>query len=193
MLLFSGSVTTAAFARVGRGTRQEAATLTATAVRHTVLVVVGGGLVAAAIGPLLIETLFGRAYGEASTPLRILCLGTAIHAPQGILNLYFINQLGRPHLAVLLSLLAFAVSATAGLLLIPSFGPAGAAWATTLSNVAATGAALVLFLRRTSVPMSELWRVRLSDIAAYFELAFSVLGEARRLALRAVGRAPSQP
>ena len=193
LLLFSASVTTAAFARVGRASREEAATLTATAVRHTVLVVIGGGLAAALAGPFLIELLFGRAYGEASTPLRILCIGTALYAPLGLLSLYFVNQLGRPQIPVAIGLGALATSLTAGVILIPPFGTAGAASATTISYACATAAALIIFLRRTSVPPAELVRVRAADIAAYVELGLSVLAEVRRLARRALRReaAPS--
>ena len=196
LLLFSASVTTAAFARVGSAARDEAAALTATAVRHTVLVVMGGGLMAALAGPFIIEVLFGRAYGEASAPLRILCIGTAVHAPLTLLTLYFVNQLGRPQIAVGIALAGLAASVVAGLLLIPPFGTVGAAWATTLSYALVTGTALLIFLRRTHLPASQLWRVRRSDVAAYFELAGTLLQDARRVGRRAraaLKKAPAQP
>jgi len=156
----------------------------------------GGGLIAALAGPFIIEVLFGRAYGEATAPLRILCLGTAIYAPLGLLNLYFVNQLGRPQIAVGIGLAGLSASMVSGLLLIPPFGTAGAAWATTLSYALATTTALVIFLRRTHLPPSQLWRVRSSDVAAYFELAGTLLVDTQKVgrrALAAVRRAPAQP
>ena len=192
--LFSTAITLASFARVGRGDPSEAAHLTATGIRHTVLVVMGGGLTAALIGPIAVEFLFGRAYSGATEPLRILCLGTALFAPQGLLNLYFLNQMGRPRLPLVIGLLAFAVSLAAGFALIPTFGTAGAAWATTLSYGCATFVSASVFLRRTGLPASELWRIRRSDMQAYFTLAMNVLSKALEV-LRQTWRAvaPARP
>jgi O-antigen/teichoic acid export membrane protein len=193
LLLFSSSVTMATFHSVGRGDPSRAAALTATAVRHTVLVVMGGGVAAALVGPSLIELAFGREYIEASTPLRILCLGTALHAPTGLVYLYFMNQMGRPGIPVLIGLGGLVVSMAGCLLLIPPFGTAGAAWATTFSYVFSTGAALWVFLKKTHVSPAELWRIRISDLRAYTDLGLSLLGDFRALARRATGRLPVEP
>ena len=189
--LFSSAITLASFARVGRGEPSEAARLTATGIRHTVLVVIGGGLSAALIGPPLIELAFGQAYAGASTPLRILCLGTALFAPQGLINLYFVNHRGRPAFPMVIGLLSIAISVVGGLLLIPVYGTTGAAWATTLSYGFASAVSVSFFLRRSGLPFSELWRVRRADLSAYVELARQIvataLAVARALAERVFG------
>ena len=173
--LFSAAITVAAFARVGNATRAEAAHITATGIRHTVLVVMCLGLAAAMLGPVLIEFLFGQPYRNAGAPLRILCLGTALSAPLGLINLYYVNQLGRPRLPLVIGLLSFVVSVGAGFALIPTFGTSGAATATTLSYGLATGASTVIFLRLTGLRFVELWRIQRSDVTAYFRLAKQVL------------------
>lgn len=180
--LFSSAITLASFARVGRGEPSEAARLTATGIRHTVLVVIGGGLSAALIGPLLIELAFGQAYAGASTPLRILCLGTALFAPQGLINLYFVNHRGRPAFPMGIGLLSIAISVAGGLLLIPVYGTTGAAWATTLSYGLASAVSVSFFLKRSGLPFSELWRVRRADLGAYVELARQILATALAVA-----------
>lgn len=182
--LFSSAITLASFARVGRGEPSEAARLTATGIRHTVMVVIGGGLTAAIVGPYLIEILFGRAYEGAGAPLRVLCLGTALFAPQGLINLYFVNHRGVPSFPVFIGLLSVAVSVAAGLLLIPLYGTTGAAWATTLSYGVATVVSVTLFVRRSRLPFVEVWRIRRDDVAAYFRLARQLAETAGALAKR---------
>ncbi|MGE3076040.1 MAG: polysaccharide biosynthesis C-terminal domain-containing protein [Dehalococcoidia bacterium] len=190
--LFSSAITLASFARVGRGESSEAARLTATGIRHTFLVVVCGGLSAAILGPILIQVLFGHAYASASGPVRILSLGTALFAPQGLINLYYVNQRGRPAFPLFIGVLSITISVTVGLILIPIYGTNGAAWATTISYGTASTISVSLFLRQTHLPFSELWRVRRSDIAAYFRLMREVIDRLGGRPIRAA-RVPETP
>lgn len=191
--LFSSAITLASFARVGRGDPHEAATLTATGIRHTVLVVIGGGLTAAMIGPFVIEALFGHAYSAAGQPFRILCLGTALFAPQGMINLYFVNHVGMPRFPLLVGLLMLGCSLLGGVLLIPVFGTSGAATATTMSYGIASVVSVTVFLRRTKLRSSQLWRVRLDDLRAYWDLGWylvnRIVGSVRRSPLPDQARA----
>lgn len=173
--LFSSAITLASFARVGRGDPREAAELTATGIRHTVLVVIGGGLTAAMIGPYFIELLFGHAYSAAGQPFRILCLGTALFAPQGMINLYFVNHVGMPRFPLLIGCLTLTSSFLGGIMLIPALGTSGAALATTISYAIASSVSVTAFRRRTRLPLSHLWRVRLSDLRAYWDLGLYLL------------------
>jgi len=173
--LFSGAIAIGAFRRVGNASRTEAAHITATGIRHTVLVVMCGGLAAALVGPVLIEFLFGQPYRNAGAPLRILCVGTALAAPLALMNLYYVNQLGRPRLPLLIGVLSLLVSVCAGVALIPPLGTSGAALATTLSYGTATVTSTIIFLRITGLRFVELWRIQRSDVAAYFALAGHVL------------------
>ncbi|MEO8538513.1 MAG: polysaccharide biosynthesis C-terminal domain-containing protein [bacterium] len=182
--LFSSAITLASFARVGRGNPREAASLTATGIRHTVLVVICGGLSAALIGPYVIEFLFGHAYSAAGQPFRILCLGTALFAPQGMVNLYFVNHVGMPRFPLLVGIMTLTASFIGGIILIPAFGTSGAASATSISYAIATTVSITVFLRRTRLPASELWRIRLADLRAYWDLGRYVLG-------RALGQRPA--
>ena len=183
--LFSSAITVASFARVGRADREEAAHITATGIRHTVMVVMCGGLAAALLGPVLVEFLFGHEYRNAGAPLRILCLGTALSAPLGLMNLYYVNQLGRPRLPLLIGIVSLIISLVAGVILIPFLGTSGAALATTISYGVATTTSMIVFLRLTGLRFHELWRIQWSDIRAYFHLASQVLDGVLELSRRA--------
>jgi len=162
--LFSSAIAMASYARVARVGRVEAARVTATAVRHTLLVVVIGGIVTAFVAPAAVELLFGRNYRDAATPLRILCLGTAMFAPQGLFANYFTNQLGRPVIQLLLAIFALSTSVIAGVC---------------SSSLRNGGRRMVhdhqLCTQRSprggpvfwmsEARLSDLWRVRSSDIA----------------------------
>ena len=62
-----------------------------------------------------------------------------------------------------------------GLILIPDFGTVGAAWATTIGYGISTVISVTLFVRLSGIALSELWRIRTSDILSYVELARDVL------------------
>ena len=168
--LFSSAIALASYAHVGSLTREEAAHLTAVGVRHTIIVVVSGAVVAAIVAPPLLGIVFGDVYRAGATPLRILCIGTAAYAPASLIGNYFTVQLGRPAISLWLATLSCVISLTAGFALIPSIGYTGAAWATTLSYTLSATIATVIFLRMTHIPASELWRIRADDVLSYFRL-----------------------
>ena len=178
--LFSSAIAMATFSRVGREHRDEAVRLTTTGVRHSLLIVVPAAIAAALIGPLLIELVFGSKYADAATPLRILCIGTAVFASQSLLNNYYTNQLGRPGIPLVLGLIALLISVVGSVLLIPTFGIAGAAWATTASYAVTGLVSFAIFLWLSKAHHSDLWRIRASDIRSYFHLAGDIL---RRLGI----------
>ena len=173
--LFSSAIALASFARVGQGERSEAGRLTATGVRHTLMVVILGGGGAIVLGPKLVELVFGAPYKEASEPLRILCIGTALFAPQGLLNNYFVNQLGRPSFPLIIGAISLVISVTFGLMLIPEFGTVGAAWSTTIGYGVSSIISITLFCRTSGIALSELWRIRTTDVLSYLELARDVV------------------
>lgn len=179
--LFSSAIAMASFARVGAESRSEAARITAEGVRHTLLIVALGAITLALVAPWVVVLLFGAEYRPAALPLRILCIGTLLYAPQSLLNNYFANQLGRPVLALVLGLLSLIVSVGLGLVLIPLYGFIGAAWATTVSYLASGFAALALFLWLAPVRPSDVWRLRSADLARYPVLAREILGRARQI------------
>jgi len=179
--LFSSSIAMASFARVGAEAREEAARITAAGVRHTLLIVAAGAAVLALVAPWAVVVLFGPDYRPAALPLRVLCIGTLLYAPQSLLNNYFSNQLGRPAITLVLGLTSLAISVAAGLVLIPVYGFVGAAWATTLSYLVSGFVAFGLFLWLAPARWPDLWRLRREDLARYPRLARELAMRARRV------------
>lgn len=190
LLVFSAAIAVASYARVGGVNRAEAGHLTATGIRHTLMVVVLGAAAAALVAPAAVELLFGSKYADAATPLRIMCLAAVLGAPGPLFANYFSVQLGRPALGLWLASAACGVNVAAAIVLIPLFGTAGAAWATVLGAAVVLAAAITLFLRFSDVAPDELWRVRKSDIFSYVHLAQRLL---RRRPATAGSLSPAKP
>ncbi|GBD24470.1 hypothetical protein HRbin29_02148 [bacterium HR29] len=184
--IVSASVAVATYAPIGSGERQEAAELTARAVRHTLIVVTLLAVPLAAAGGLVLEGIFGSAYGEAVWAFRILCAGTLLFAPQGTLANFYSVQLGRPGIALALAAASTAINVAVSFALIPRFGYVGGAWATAASYAAVSAVSAWLFVRLSGLPFRSLWRPEPADVAAYFRLA-------RRAAARAGLGAGTRP
>lgn len=173
--LLSTSLAVASYATIGGASHAEAGRLTARAVRHTIFLVAAGAVAVAILAPFLLETLFGSRFTPADTSLRILCIGTALFAPQALLSNYFTIQLGKPWLPMSVALSSCLINIVLSTLLIPEFGFVGGAWATTVSYGIAGMLSVTAFLKMSGVRPSELWRPRRDDIAVYARSARSVL------------------
>ncbi len=169
--LFSTSIAIASYSSIGSLSRHEAASLTSRGVRHTLFIVSSGAVVLFILAPYLLSFLFGPRFEAATTSLRILCVGTALFAPQSLLANYFTVQMGRPWISLSIALVSCAINIGVSIVLIPRVGYVGGAWATTISYVAVAGMAVVIFLRTSDARFSDLWRLRRDDIATYWRLA----------------------
>jgi O-antigen/teichoic acid export membrane protein len=165
--LFSGSVSNAAFHRIGTLPPEEAARLTARTCRNMIPVIMVPAVAVAALAPWLIGGLYGARYEDGASALRILCLGTALFSPVSLLGTYFLVQLGRPALGLLVTAAGISVNVGLSLALVPAIGYTGAAWATLASYSTGLAIAVVLFTRLSGLPASELWRWRREDLDGY--------------------------
>jgi len=172
--LVSTSIAIASYASVGTMNRHEAAALTTTGVRHTLLVVVIGAAVTLLAAPLVLAVLFGDRYTGATASLRILCVGTALFAPQSILANYFTVQMGKPWISMSVAATSCLINVVVSILLIPRVGYVGGAWATTISYALVGGMSVAIFLANSDSRLSDLWRIRREDIGAYVRVARGV-------------------
>ena len=168
--LFSTSIATASYASIGSLDRHEAAELTSRSVRHTLMIVISGATVLALLAPVLLSVAFGERYREADDSLRLLCVGTALFAPQSLLANYFTVQMGRPWISLSIALTSCAINAAVSVVLIPRLGYVGGAWATTISYASVAVLAVVFFLRTSDARFSDLWRPRRDDFLTYWRL-----------------------
>jgi O-antigen/teichoic acid export membrane protein len=110
------------------------------------------GAAAAVVGvaaPFLIPLLFGEDFDGAARPLALLLPGVVLYAPVTVLVVYLSLRHGRPHLSLVVSVLAAAVTIALAVVLIPRHGVEGAAVASALGYVAG-GALAWIFFRRVS-------------------------------------------
>jgi O-antigen/teichoic acid export membrane protein len=101
----------------------------------------------AAAGPFVIPLLFGEAFSDAALPLALLLPGVVLYGPVTILVVYLSVRRGRPRLSLAVSITAVVVTIAAALALIPPYGSAGAAVASSIGYVAGAALAWLSFLR----------------------------------------------
>lgn len=94
--------------------------------------------------------LFGLELREYADIMRWLCIGQVVNALCGPV-MYLLNMTGHEDLAKQTMLIAVVFNLAANLYLIPNFGLAGAAWATSASMILWNVWALVLVYRRTGI------------------------------------------
>ena len=103
----------------------------------------------------IITVLFGQAFLPSARPFLILVPGFIAFSFWKILSYGLIAQ-GHPKKYSLTSGLAFAIMIAADFLLIPKWGLAGAAWASTAAYLLATAAILIIYKRTTKTPLRDL-------------------------------------
>jgi O-antigen/teichoic acid export membrane protein len=99
----------------------------------------------------LMRLVFGHGYGAAGGPLRVLGLGVAIQIGFGF-NGLTLEAYGAPGVVARRELMGLAVSFVACLVLIPSFGLYGAAWATTVGLLFSNLSCSQVLLARFGLP-----------------------------------------
>jgi O-antigen/teichoic acid export membrane protein len=111
-------------------------------------------LVTVALAPSLTVTLFGDRYRESALLLAVLSAGYAINAALGF-NGLTLNVFGQVRMLMVVNLGAAGVNVALGLLLIPRFGAAGAAWSTFATLVAHNALRQIALRRGTGVPLFD--------------------------------------
>jgi len=117
----------------------------------TAVVVVGMALA----GPV-VHLLLGARYDAAAPLLRVLLPGVLFSACALVLDTYFLNQLRRPGLLSILSVVQVAIVAGLGVLLIPHFAAPGAATSLALAQILGVLAYACWHLRASDSTLSDL-------------------------------------
>lgn len=160
----SGSLTQAAYGRIGQPGREQAARLTLRVMQLGVaaLLLVAPLLWLAAW--LLLPRLLGPAYAASLLPLALLLPGVLLFGAAGSLSAWFTNQMGRPQVPAQVAALSLGLNAALALLLVPRLGIAGAALAASLAYGASVAVLAWRFarhaglpLRRVLTPAPQLW------------------------------------
>ncbi len=114
------------------------------------------------LGPYIITVLFGIEFKGAILPLRILCLGVVFVSVRRMLSNY-----NRAHNYLKYNIWAqwsgVAVTLVLDLILIPSYGIIGAAWASVIAYAQSAVILLILFLKGQKVHFRNLFRISIGE------------------------------
>ncbi len=171
------SVNTAIGREIGTAEGPRAAEMTALVVRSGVAICFACALPLAFLAPLLVHAVYGPRFDAAALPLRLLLPGIVVFATTGTFANYFILQLGRPLLVSVINVAMIAVQAGACFALIPRFGLAGAAAASSAAYVAGTVVNTVMFCRLSGLTAAALWIPRPSDLRRFRDVVRELAGK----------------
>lgn len=160
-------IVTASFGRIARGDRREASEATATCMRHSIALTIAGAAVIAALTPLLVPLVYGKAFAGAVLVTELLLPGVVAYSMMGALSTFFSQQLGEPKVPLYLRLLSAIICAVVTILALPRFGIAGGAVATSVSYVVTFGLATAYFCRQTGMSAQRLFLLSRQDLIPY--------------------------
>ena len=149
----SGSLTQAAYGRIGTPDRARSAAITVRVMQLGVAALLLGAPALWLAAWLLVPWLLGEAYAASLLPLALLLPGVLLFGAAGSLSAWFTNQAGRPQVPAQVAALSLVVNAALALLLVPRAGTAGAAWAASLAYAVAVMVLAWRFARHAGVPL----------------------------------------
>ncbi|HEY8314911.1 MAG TPA: oligosaccharide flippase family protein [Candidatus Baltobacteraceae bacterium] len=175
MFQLSRPIVTSAFGRIARGEKDEAASLTATCMRHSVVLVVAASVVAFFIGPALVTAVYGESFAGAGPVLRMLLPGIVAYSMMPVLATFFAQQLGSPRIPLTFSSISTVLCALITAATLKHFGILGAAAATSTSYGIAFGLAVAYFSRRTGLSVRQIFAFSMEDVKPYRRVALHAI------------------
>ena len=176
LLLLSRALLTAAYRSIMTAPADEVGGRLTSALHHSVIIVLAGGLASLPVVAVAAGPVFGEAYREIWQPYALLVPASACICVVEVLRHVLLTRLERQREFVLLAtamLLVNGVLAAAGA---AAFGILGAAASTTVTYALAAVALVSVSSRLLDVPMGELAVPRWSDLAAYRRVGSSLIG-----------------
>jgi O-antigen/teichoic acid export membrane protein len=135
----------------------------AEASRLATVVGIVGSIMLAIAAPALIPVVYGDDFAEAVQPLWLLLPGVALFSPAIVASAFFLGR-GTPGKNVITSGIGLIVTVTLDLVLVPRYGMAGAAIASTASYATTAVATLILLQRATGLRLTDLLVPRRQDL-----------------------------
>jgi O-antigen/teichoic acid export membrane protein len=154
--IVSSSIATAVVASAIVPDSEAAARAIARGVRGALAATLPLAGAAAALGWWAIPIVFGRPFEPSINPLWLLLPGVVAYSPAAIVSVFFTIRLGESRVPFVASIASCAATGVLCLPLVPHYGAAGAATASTIGYVAGISVLLVGFVRRTTVKAGDL-------------------------------------
>lgn len=149
----SGSLTQAAYGRIGTPDPRRAAGTTVRVVHVSLAALLLAAPLLWLLARALVPSLLGAAYAASLAPLALLLPGVLWFGGASALSAYFTNHAGAPHVPARVAALSLLLNAALAAVLVPRLGSGGAAVAASLSYAAAVLVLSWLFSRHAGVPL----------------------------------------
>jgi O-antigen/teichoic acid export membrane protein len=171
----AGAISTVMFPHISSLDRKEANRLTPVVSRNVWFLTLVGVVGVAVIGRWMIEFVFGTVMLAAVTPLLLLLPGILALSGAKILSSY-LSGIGRPIYATWISAGSLALTITLDLTLIPRYGIAGAAGASSIVYTITAAATLYVFRKESGAGIVETVVIQPQDFAYYARAVKAVAG-----------------
>jgi O-antigen/teichoic acid export membrane protein len=180
MWFIPDSIQTILFPRVASrdSNSKQAEEMTAVLCRNTVFITSALCVGLAIFGRELIRILFGSVYLPSFMPLLILLPGV-IATALGKVTASYLAGVGKPIFATYSSLATLIVNIMLNVLLIPKWGIAGAAFATSVAYMLDSSILLYAFLKTSNIKLSDILIIKSRDFLLYRDITKKLAGAIR--------------
>ncbi|MFN2449581.1 MAG: NAD-dependent epimerase/dehydratase family protein [Candidatus Baltobacteraceae bacterium] len=190
LFMIARPVNAAVGREIGVASEGRAAEITAHVVRAGFAICLLCAVPLAVFAPLLVHAVYGARFDAAATPMRVLLPGIVAFSSAGTFASFFIFQLGRPLLVTAVNIVMIAAQTAACFALVPRFGLAGAALASTVTYVAGALFNTVVFFRATRIPPGQLWIPKRADAQRIVAIVRELVQKRRAVAAPAADGGP---
>ena len=156
--------------RLTHAEAEDAARLTPVVCRNTLLVSLVAAMGVGVLSPVLVKAIFGAEFGPSVTAVYWLLPGTVALAGTKIVASYIFSQ-GKPLINSYITIAVLAATVLFDLALIPAFGVAGAAAASSIAYSLSLVLSLAVYSRMSGRGVWEAVLVRGSDLQMYLDAA----------------------
>jgi O-antigen/teichoic acid export membrane protein len=153
--------------RIAGADVEDAVALVKRMTRNSFVVLVALGVLAAIFGPPAIRLVYGERFAASGPLLLLLLPGLVVYAARVLVGYFILVRLERPLFLMWTQLASAAACAAITLVLLPRFGLAGAALATSSTYLAVVAVLVVMFCRATGTRPTSLFIPTAADLAWY--------------------------
>ena len=171
--MLPGAIATVLFPRVSSLQDKDANNLTPRVARHTFFIIFILSLILAILIRPLIKILFGIAFLPSVTPLLILLPGIVALGGAKTLTADMAGR-GMPQFGAYSSFISLAVNIPLNLWLIPKWGIAGAAFASSVAYIIATIVVIIAFTKISAKSWTDILLIKKQDFQDYKKILFRI-------------------
>ncbi|RKY87972.1 hypothetical protein DRQ11_04860 [candidate division KSB1 bacterium] len=166
ILILPTSIGIVLYPKLSTFPEQKGDEFTALVCRHIVFIIVLILLIIGIFSTSIIKLLYGTAFLPSVTSLLILLPGTLAISIYKQLTRNFLSR-GKPQWGAYLSIIGLAIAISLDVLLIPRYGIAGGAFASSISFITMSIGALYLFTKTSRVPLLNTLFITPRDVKFY--------------------------